>query len=310
MRTLRICWIVQALMRRSILRSISKTGMKANKRVWLIYDLERYAKAGGYYELYFEHFDRLGFAVELIFVEKLSYESGFCYDGQRVELPLIAIVRTYNLEVTKELEKAGVQVFNNAYIAEYCNDKQKTYELVKAAGIPIPDTICLNKSDYIYKLKNYSFPAVLKSLFGHGGEEVYWIKDIEELKSKLQSIKEQTFILQQPVSESGKDVRIYVVGKDIIAAMLRYNPNDFRSNYCLGGSATRYHLNKEELGLVNNIISLFDFGMVGIDFMFDKGKTVLNEIEDVVGARMLYRYTDIDIVKLYADYIIKKSINN
>jgi gamma-F420-2:alpha-L-glutamate ligase len=55
---------------------------------------------------------------------------------------------------------------------------------------------------------------------------------------------------------------------------------------------------------VNQILNLFDFGLVGIDFLIgDKGELIFNEIEDVVGARMLYQCTDINLVGLYLDYI-------
>ena len=40
-----------------------------------------------------------------------------------------------------------------------------------------------------------------------------------------------------------------------------------------------------------------------MDFVFDNGRAVFNEIEDAVGARMVYEKTDIDILKLYCDYI-------
>ena len=49
---------------------------------------------------------------------------------------------------------------------------------------------------------------------------------------------------------------------------------------------------------------MFDFSLVGIDFVFHRGKMVFNEIEDVVGARMLYSKTDINIVSLYLDFIL------
>ena len=45
------------------------------------------------------------------------------------------------------------------------------------------------------------------------------------------------------------------------------------------------------------------FDYAGIDLIYDNGKPVLNEIEDVVGSRMLYNHTDIDTAKLYIKYI-------
>ena len=60
--------------------------------------------------------------------------------------------------------------------------------------------------------------------------------------------------------------------------------------------------------LVLKIASLLKFDYIGIDFVFNEGKIVFNEIEDSVGARMVYEKTDIDILRLYCDYI-KKEMN-
>ena len=64
----------------------------------------------------------------------------------------------------------------------------------------------------------------------------------------------------------------------------------------------------EEREKVEKVIRLFDFDFVGIDFIFNNGKMVFNEIEDVVGSRMVYTYTDIDIVEMYVDYILEKVV--
>ena len=69
-----------------------------------------------------------------------------------------------------------------------------------------------------------------------------------------------------------------------------------------------YKLSASEEALVLKIASLLKFDYIGIDFVFNKGKIVFNEIEDSVGARMVYEKTDIDILRLYCDYI-KKEMN-
>ena len=89
----------------------------------------------------------------------------------------------------------------------------------------------------------------------------------------------------------------------IITAILRESKDDFRSNYCLGGNAVPYELSEGERAHVNRIISLLDGDYYGIDFVFNNGKIVFNEIEDTVGARMVYDKTDIDILGLYCEYI-------
>ena len=66
------------------------------------------------------------------------------------------------------------------------------------------------------------------------------------------------------------------------------------------------NLNEEEKNKVNRIIELvtpLGADYYGIDFVFDNGKAVFNELEDAVGARMIYANTEIDIIGMYIDYI-------
>ena len=111
-----------------------------------------------------------------------------------------------------------------------------------------------------------------------------------------------------PCNTLGKDLRVWAVGGKIITAILRESNSDFRSNFCLGGSATVYQLRDKEINLVEKIINLVKSDYIGIDFLFHKGELVFNEIEDTVGARMVYEKTDIDILKIYCDYI-KREMN-
>ena len=56
--------------------------------------------------------------------------------------------------------------------------------------------------------------------------------------------------------------------------------------------------------MVNRIVQAYEFGFVGIDFLFDAdGNFIFNEIEDVVGSRTLSIYSNIDAVDLYLKYI-------
>ena len=113
-------------------------------------------------------------------------------------------------------------------------------------------------------------------------------------------------VIQSVASDIGKDLRVYVIDKKIIASIIRISNSDFRSNFCLGGSAELYELSDDEIKIVKSIIDMFDFGFVGIDFVFNNGKMIFNEIEDVVGARMIYAKTNINVVSEYLDYILSR----
>ena len=226
-------------------------------------------------------------------------------------------------------EEKEIRVFNSSSVTQIANDKEQTLEFAESLGIP---TLEWKDGESLYAsgvsgteakagektreakdvkdvLKGrVTFPLVAKSCGGHGGTEVFWVENATELSKVKRLLDWKKWMIQRPASELGKDVRVYAVGNRIIQAMLRVSETDFRSNFCLGGQAEPYELGAEEQYMVQKILEELKTDYVGIDFLFDQGEMVLNEIEDAVGARMLYSGTDLDILKNYMEYIKKELI--
>uniref|UniRef100_UPI003FED5DD8 ATP-grasp domain-containing protein n=1 Tax=Eubacterium sp. TaxID=142586 RepID=UPI003FED5DD8 len=132
----------------------------------------------------------------------------------------------------------------------------------------------------VMELKEYP-DYVIKAVDGHGGKQVFLTNESFDLIQT--GIAGSDFILQPFVKGPGVDLRVYIIGKKIVGAIKRQANNSFRANFSLGGSVTSYQCDKEILDYVNQVVQVFDFGMVGIDFILDeKNHWLLNEIEDVV----------------------------
>lgn len=198
------------------------------------------------------------------------------------------INRTNDYKIAEYFEQKGIRVFNPSTLSKLANDKQLCYEFMADNGVEIMPI-------------NYKgVPVVKKKIDGHGGIEVEMLTESEEFQ--------KGYVYQKPCDTLGKDLRVWVMGGEIVTAILRESKTDFRSNFCLGGSATPYTLSIEEKQLVKKIIALVKSDYIGIDFIFNNGRLVFNEIEDTVGARMVYDQTDMDILSLYCDYI-KEELN-
>lgn len=230
-----------------------------------------------------EEAERNAFAVKK-FKEALDLKLVFEDEIDFNKSPEFVINRTNNGKFAKCFEEKGIRVFNPSSLSFLANDKQKCYEYMAENGIeimPINQTLP---------------PVVKKPRNGKGGKDVSLIT-CGEIDS------DSDFVYQKPASDLGKDLRVWLIGKNIITSILRVSKTDFRSNFCLGGEAVPYLLSEAERALIVKISSLIKYDYIGIDFVFNNGKIVFNEIEDSVGARMTYAKTDIDILKLYCDYI-------
>ena len=210
-----------------------------------------------------------------------------------------AIVRNRDSKLCKRLEENNIRCFNSSYVVNIGNDKWEMYKDFNSAGIPVM---------YTQKTK-LPYPFVMKPVNGHGGENVYLIKNADEYKRAIDTNPDEKtgeFIFQVPATEKGRDIRVYVVGGIILTAMERIavdTEKDFRSNYSLNGNAKEHALTDEELKLAAKVADHIKADFVGIDLIYNNGKPVVNEIEDAVGTRMLYSLTDIDPVREFVAHI-------
>ncbi len=213
-----------------------------------------------------------------------------------------AIVRTINPKLNYYLEKHHIRVFNNARTSIIANNKWLTYKLCQANNIASMNTFLL-KDNYPL-LQDLSFPIVIKSLNGHGGNEVFLVLNETEFQDLCSAIMIDNYIIQPLCSKPGIDKRVYVLGNKIIASVLRSSTTDFRSNFSLGGQAHLTDIDDRQKIIIQKIHTLLQNDLIGVDFIYHNGQWILNEIEDVVGTRMLYATSDIDIIDIYMKYII------
>ncbi len=260
---------------------------------WLIYDKEGAARNRTFIDFWFSAAAKRGVDLELLFAE----------DPLPEQNPDFAVVRTIDPALSFRLEGRGIRVYNPASVSETCNDKWKTYQLASRLGVPFP------KTEYIPDpavMPSRTYPYVLKACAGHGGTQVFMVKNGEEEQIAKQALAGIPSVAQEPVSDLGKDLRVYVLGGEILAGMLRVSHTDFRSNFCLGGTAIPHALTEKERTIVEAFTEALPLGLAGIDLIYHEGEPVFNEIEDVVGCRMLYSQTEIDPVALYLDWILER----
>ena len=210
------------------------------------------------------------------------------------------INRTRYSYVNVFLEARNVRCYNNLSTVKIANDKWLTYLMCKELEIPVMDTIPFDKNSF----KDIEFPVVIKSKNGHGGNEVFWVNNEEELQN-IEFENENGYIVQKPASVPGVDVRVYVLGDCPIIGVKRSSASDFRSNFSLGGQVEIFSPTAGQLAMIKKIQKFLATDYVGVDFMLHNDTWILNEIEDVVGARMLYSLSDYDIAEAFIKYICR-----
>ncbi|MFZ3576400.1 ATP-grasp domain-containing protein [Virgibacillus sp. DJP39] len=278
---------------------------------WLIYKKKDALENQSFIDWFINEAKLQNIVLELLYRENFTIgivnnKRSIIKNNVSIEPPDFAVVRTDEPFLSLHLEELGINVFNSATISQICNNKELTHHHVHNLNIPMVDTIFVDgrQMNDSYKL---DYPFVAKLSTGHGGNNVHLIENERDWQNQLPDLTSDTVILQSCNVSFGKDLRVFVVGNEIVGSVLRENKKDFRANFKLGGSAKWYQLNNDELKIINKIINNFEFDMVGIDFLFsNSGKLLFNEIEDVVGSRILSAVGNVNILEKYVSHIKSK----
>lgn len=243
--------------------------------------------------------------LRLVLIEELAFglknnKPFLTVNGEEV-MADFAVVRAKKPLLSHHLERMGIAVFNPAHVSEILNDKRRTHAMFQD-DFPMMDTAFVEGDSP----SPFPYPVVVKSSAGCGGREVRLCDNEESYRTALKDFAYSAVV--QPLCDTpGRDVRVYMLGKKILQGMLRYSDTeDFRANFGLHHCARPIDIPDDIRRMALEAADRFDFGLVGVDFIFDHGRALFNEAEDVVGTRMLYQYTDIDIVPLYMDYILAR----
>lgn len=188
------------------------------------------------------------------------------------------------------LEGRGMRLFNSARCIELCDDKSLTH-IALMGKVPQPKTVVVpltfprigyTRHDFLDEIGGYlGFPLVIKECFGSFGAQVYLAHNREQARELLVKTAGSPVLAQEYVSSSaGRDLRLYVVGGKVTAAILRENTHgDFRANVAQGGRATAYAPTREQERVALRAAELLGCDFAGVDLLFGKdGQPLLLEV--------------------------------
>lgn len=229
-------------------------------------------------------------------------------------LPDFAIFNDKDIYLARQLELLGIRVFNRARAIEVSDDKIATYQTIAPKGFPIPKTMIAPKTfsvsapidtDYTkLVIESLGFPMIIKEAFGSFGEQVYLVHGEAEMIKKMKELVGKPYVFQEFISSSyGRDLRLQVVGDEVVASMYRETPDDFRAT--AAGTRTAYTPSKEEEELAISATKAIGADYAGVDLLFGpEGKPIICEINSNALLSKLFNATKVDIAERIIDYII------
>ena len=225
-------------------------------------------------------------------------------------LPRIGASITYfGTAVVRQFEQMDVFCANSSGGISNSRDKLRSLQILSRHQIGIPQTTFVrDKKDVLPAIERVGgAPVVIKLLEGTQGIGVLLaesVKAAEAIIEMLQSQK-QSVLIQKFVSESkGRDIRAFVVGDQVVAAMRRVaQGQEFRSNVHRGGRTELVELDDSFCSAAIRAAQIMGLRVAGVDMLESNDGPQIMEINSSPGLEGIERCTQLDIAGAVVDYI-------
>lgn len=222
-----------------------------------------------------------------------------------------ASVTRYATAVLRQFEMMGVYPINESVAIVRSRDKLRSLQLLSRKGVGLPTTGFAHSVSNTEDLINLvgGTPLVIKLIEGTQGRGVVLAETRKAAESVIDAFHEldANFIVQEFIGEaSGSDVRCFVLGDKVIAAMQRTaREGEFRSNLHRGGSAEVTKLTKEERMTAVQAAKAMGLNMAGVDILRSNRGPLVMEVNSSPGLEGIEKATHKDVADLIVQFIEK-----
>ncbi|UGV41628.1 30S ribosomal protein S6--L-glutamate ligase [Methanococcoides orientis] len=235
-------------------------------------------------------------------------------DGFDAVIPRIgASVTFYGTAVLRQFEMMGVYPLNESVAITRSRDKLRSLQLLSRKGIGLPVTGYASKPDDIKDMIKMvgGAPLVVKLLEGTQGIGVVLAETQKAAESVIEGFMgvKANILVQEYIKEaSGADIRCFVIGGKVVAAMKRQAPSgEFRSNIHRGGTAEIIRITPEERSTAVRAAKIMGLNVAGVDLLRSNHGPLVMEVNSSPGLEGIEKATGKDIAGMIIDYVEKNS---
>ncbi len=215
----------------------------------------------------------------------------------------------YRMDALHRLENRGVRVINSAETIERGVDKYYTLTLMEDAGIRVPCTIVTEKfDDAILAFDELGGDVVVKPVFGSEGRGIVRVTDRDAAYRLFRALEmgRYVFYLQRYIPHFNRDIRVFVIGGKVTAAMTRIG-RDWKCNIANGADAESLDPDSTIREISIRAAEILKADYAGVDLLpGEDGNLYFTEINSIPGWKGLKQATGFDAAEHLADYVLQK----
>lgn len=218
----------------------------------------------------------------------------------------------YRVDALHWLEDRGVRVMNSPRAIERCVDKFYTSALLHETGLSTPETmVCEGIEDAMTAVEELG-DAIIKPLFGSMGHGMVRVSDPDTAFRVVRALEltRAVFYVQRVIDHRGCDVRAFVVGDRVVAAMeRRARDGGWRTNISLGGEAHAIELSPEWAEQALRAARAVGAEYAGVDLLPARDGTLyVLEVNGIPGWSGVQTVTQSDIARAIVDQLIAGTV--
>jgi RimK family alpha-L-glutamate ligase len=177
-------------------------------------------------------------------------------------------------------------------------------------GISVPDTFqAFSKEKIFEEAKKLNYHLVIKNVKSRRGKGVYKIDSEKKITQFLNEHPDFENYFFQQFLNSNFDVRVFIVGNQVLGAMKRVAPpGDFRSNIAVGGRGEKFSASTEINDIALKSSRVMKNEIAGVDIMITQ-KPYLIEVNRAPQFQAFEKITDINVAKKICEYLHEKGKN-
>jgi ribosomal protein S6--L-glutamate ligase len=229
-------------------------------------------------------------------------------------IPRIGASNTfYGTAVVRQFEMMGVFVANESQAISRSRDKLRSLQLLARDGVGLPVTGCAHSTkdiDGVISLAGGT-PLVVKLIEGTQGVGVILAETKKAAQAVIEAFRglDANILVQEFIKEAGgSDVRCFVVGGKVVAAMKRQAvPGEFRSNLHRGGSAEKVKIAPEERSTAVRAARTMGLNISGVDILRSNHGAVVMEVNSSPGLEGIETATGVDVAGKIIEFIEKNA---
>ena len=300
-----------------------RIGVLGNEGSWYYQDLAR-AAALLEHDIARLDFPRLRACVDANQSELLSQwtigperESGFGFPQSLAKNFDAVIVRTmppgsleqvvYRMDALAALEAAGVLVINPPKAVECAVDKYLTTQRLANAGLRVPKTVVCEDADAAMEaFLELGGDVVVKPIFGAEGRGIVRVSDPDLAWRTFRTLERLNAVLylQEFIDHPGWDLRVMVLGDQVLGGMKRIANHDFRTNVARQAMIENYPPTEQEQSWALAAASAVGAWFAGVDLLYNRaGLGYVIEVNAVPGWRAFARATGQDVAVALLNHI-------